>query len=149
MSARSEDLLGHSSGALMEAAARTIAGLYRPVLQPMGLTHPQYLVLLALDLDHPQSCAQLSDTLHLTSATMSPLLKRLEALGYVNRDRSATSERELEISLTTSGRDLLPLLWDIGEDVQRTMTMEPAAHDELQTLLHDVLTSATPTDRGA
>lgn len=145
MSARSHDLLHHGSGALMVAAARAVAGIYRPLLQPLGLTHPQYLVLLALDLDDPQSCAQLSDTLHLTSATMSPLLKRLEALGHVNRDRSTISERELEISLTTSGRELLPALWDIGEEVQRTVTTEPATRDELQTLVHSALAGDAPT----
>jgi DNA-binding MarR family transcriptional regulator len=145
MSARSEALLEHGSGALVAATARAVAGLYRPLLQPLGLTHPQYLVLLALDVEDPQSCTQLGEKLYLTPGTMSPLLKRLERLGYVHRHRNPASERELEISLTPSGRELLPALWDIGADVTHAVTTADPGHAQLHTLLRSILTAASPT----
>ncbi len=72
----------------------------------MGLTHPQYLVMLALWEHDPRSVREIAAELRLDSATLSPLLKRLEASGYVRRQRSTADERQLEVSLTTAGRAL-------------------------------------------
>ncbi|WP_307157415.1 MarR family winged helix-turn-helix transcriptional regulator [Curtobacterium sp. B18] len=72
----------------------------------MGLTHPQYLVMLALWEQDPRSVREIARELRLDSATLSPLLKRLEASGYVRRTRSTTDERQLEVSLTVAGRSL-------------------------------------------
>lgn len=88
------------------ATSRNVVGLYRDLLEPMGLTHPQYLVMLALWEQDPRSVREIAGALRLDSATLSPLLKRLEASGYVRRSRSATDERQLEVSLTTAGRAL-------------------------------------------
>lgn len=88
------------------AASRNVVGLYRDLLEPMGLTHPQYLVMLALWEQDPRSVREIAGALRLDSATLSPLLKRLEASGYVRRSRSTTDERQLEVSLTTAGRAL-------------------------------------------
>jgi DNA-binding MarR family transcriptional regulator len=90
----------------LAVASRTVIGLYRPVLQPLGLTHPQYLVMLALWESSPRSVREIGDALQLEPATLSPLLKRLEALGYVSRDRSRTDERVLDITLTPAGTAL-------------------------------------------
>ncbi|MET3565899.1 DNA-binding MarR family transcriptional regulator [Leifsonia sp. 563] len=90
----------------LAVAARSVIALYRPVLEPLSLTHPQYLVMLALWEREPRSVKDLSDTLALEPATLSPLLKRLEATGYVERRRSAADERALEVRLTESGRAL-------------------------------------------
>ncbi|PZE78245.1 MarR family transcriptional regulator [Curtobacterium sp. MCBD17_034] len=90
----------------LAATSRAVIGLYRPLLEPMGLTHPQYLVMLALWEDSPRSVRAIARELHLDSATLSPLLKRLEASGYVRRDRSPSDERQLQVSLTTAGRAL-------------------------------------------
>lgn len=87
-------------------AARSVIALYRPVLEPLSLTHPQYLVMLALWEQEPRSVKNLSDALALEPATLSPLLKRLEATGYVERRRSASDERALEVRLTDRGRAL-------------------------------------------
>jgi DNA-binding MarR family transcriptional regulator len=87
-------------------AARAVIGIYRPLLEPMKLTHPQYLVMLALWGDSPQSVKELGAALHLDSATLSPLLKRLENLGYLTRERSRADERSLTVELTESGREL-------------------------------------------
>ncbi|MFE4468339.1 MarR family winged helix-turn-helix transcriptional regulator [Leifsonia sp. NPDC056824] len=90
----------------LAVAARSVIALYRPVLEPLNLTHPQYLVMLALWEREPRSVKELSDALQLEPATLSPLLKRLEANGYVERRRSSTDERALEVTLTRAGRDL-------------------------------------------
>lgn len=87
-------------------AARNVVSLYRPVLEPLGLTHPQYLVMLALWEEAPRSLAQLADELAMEPATLSPLVKRLEAQGRVLRARSSADERVLEIRLTKEGLDL-------------------------------------------
>ena len=87
-------------------ASRSIVALYRPILEPLGLTHPQYLVMLALWSSEPRSVKNLSEELQLDSATLSPLLKRLESMGHISRRRSASDERVLEIQLTERGRAL-------------------------------------------
>jgi DNA-binding MarR family transcriptional regulator len=98
--------LEHQVCFALAVAARSVIGLYRPVLEPMGLTHPQYLVMLALWEFEPVSVKDLSGMLQLEPATLSPLLKRLEAAGLLRRDRSATDERSLAVALTDKGRAL-------------------------------------------
>src|SRR5689334_24700436 len=71
----------------LAVAARSVIALYRPVLEPLSLTHPQYLVMLALWEREPRSVKDLSEALQLEPATLSPLLKRLETTGYVERKR--------------------------------------------------------------
>lgn len=87
-------------------ASRSVIGLYRPILEPYGLTHPQYLALLALWERNPRSVKDLGAELRLDPATLSPLLKRLEAAGLVTRTRSAVDERLLEVALTEAGASL-------------------------------------------
>ncbi|GLJ78807.1 MarR family winged helix-turn-helix transcriptional regulator [Microbacterium imperiale] len=87
-------------------AARNVVGIYRPVLEPLGLTHPQYLVMLALWERSPQALRELAADLAMEPATLSPLVKRLEAQGLVTRGRRAADERVLEIGLTDAGRRL-------------------------------------------
>src|SRR5690242_17117496 len=90
----------------LAVAARRVIALYRPMLEPMGLTHPQYLVMLALWQHQPLSVRELGEKLALDPATLSPLLKRLEAIGYLTRTRDPQDERSLQITLTTAGRRL-------------------------------------------
>jgi MarR family transcriptional regulator, organic hydroperoxide resistance regulator len=72
----------------------------------MGLTHPQYLVMLALWERSPLSVREIGDLLQLDSPTLSPLLKRLEASGLITRKRSGDDERRLHVELTVKGREL-------------------------------------------
>jgi DNA-binding MarR family transcriptional regulator len=88
------------------AASRAVINGYRPLLDEVGLTYPQYLVLLALWQGGPQPVKELGAALHLDSGTLSPLLKRLEAAGLVRRERRAGDERSVLVSLTDAGRDL-------------------------------------------
>jgi DNA-binding MarR family transcriptional regulator len=87
-------------------ASRSVNAAYRPILEPYGLTHPQYLVMLALWEHSPRSVKQLGVELQLEPATLSPLLKRLEGSGLVARNRATDDERVLLISLTDTGSAL-------------------------------------------
>src|ERR1700682_5249391 len=120
---------------------RAVLAVYRPLLEPLGLTHPQYLVMLALwdnekSSSPPLSVKQIAALLQMDSATLSPMLKRLQALGFITRSRSATDERTMQVELTTKGRTLR----------RKALTIPPAVVerlgvgiDELEHL-HDVLT---------
>src|SRR3984885_5094756 len=90
----------------LSIAARSVLSVYRPLLEPMGLTHPQYLVMLALWGRSPLSVKELGEMLQLDAPTLSPLLKRLEAAGLLTRTREPRDERQLRIELTEEGRDL-------------------------------------------
>jgi MarR family transcriptional regulator, organic hydroperoxide resistance regulator len=90
----------------LAVASRTVIGLYRPLLEPMGLTHPQYLVMLALWEEAPLRVSEIAERLSLEPATLSPLLKRLEAGGLVHRQRDPRNERAVSVSLTPAGRRL-------------------------------------------
>ncbi|MEV6358673.1 MarR family winged helix-turn-helix transcriptional regulator [Nocardia asteroides] len=88
------------------AASRAMTAVYRPKLERLGLTYPQYLVMLALWERDGRSVGELGKALDLDSGTLSPLLKRLEATGYVERRRAADDERRVDIVLTGHGRSL-------------------------------------------
>ena len=90
----------------LAVASRRVIAEYRPLLEPMGLTHPQYLVMLALWQAEPRSVNELAGLLSLEPATLSPLLKRLEVLGHVRRERRRGDERTLDVTLTEEGRGL-------------------------------------------
>src|SRR6187200_2501718 len=80
--------------------------LYKPLLEELGLTYPQYLAMLVLWEAEPRSVRELGEELGLDSGTLSPLLKRLESLGLVERRRSAEDERRVEVFLTGAGTAL-------------------------------------------
>lgn len=80
--------------------------LYRRLLTPLGLTYPQYLVLLVLWESDNLTVSQIGDRLFLDSATLTPLLKRLESQGLVNRVRSSLDERQVYVTLTANGKNL-------------------------------------------
>ncbi|MGY2008405.1 MarR family winged helix-turn-helix transcriptional regulator [Nocardia gipuzkoensis] len=95
------------------AASRAMTAVYRPKLDRLGLTYPQYLVMLALWERDERSVGDVCQALDLDSGTLSPLLKRLEAAGLVERRRSAADERRVDIRLTERGRALRAEAGDI------------------------------------
>lgn len=86
--------------------SREIINRYRPFLDELDITYPQYLVLLVLWESEPQTVTQIGDKLYLDSGTLTPLLKRLEVKEFVMRRRKTTDERVVEITLTDAGRKL-------------------------------------------
>lgn len=108
-------------------AARNIVGIYRPILEPLGLTHPQYLVMLALWESAPRSVRDLADELALEPATVSPLIKRLEAQGLVTRARRADDERVLDVDLTGEGRALRERALEVPGKVMAAVGVDAAS----------------------
>jgi DNA-binding MarR family transcriptional regulator len=90
----------------VSAASRALVAFYRPLLEPLGLTHPQYLAMLALWQHGDLTLKALAELLHLEPATTSPLVRRMATMGLVTRDRDGTDERALAIRLTDAGRAL-------------------------------------------
>lgn len=90
----------------LHAASRAFNGVYRVILKDLGLTYPQYLVMLVLWEQGELPVKKLGEHLRLDSGTLSPLLKRLEAAGLVRRERSARDERSVEVRLTEEGTAL-------------------------------------------
>lgn len=105
-------------------AARNVVAIYRPILEPLGLTHPQYLVMLALWERAPRPLNDLAADLALEPATASPLVKRLEADGLVARQRSVEDERRLDITLTDAGRALRDRALDVPRQVMAAVGMD-------------------------
>ncbi|MBF6220129.1 MarR family transcriptional regulator [Nocardia abscessus] len=99
------------------AASRAMTAVYRPKLDRLGLTYPQYLVMLALWERDERSVGDVCQALDLDSGTLSPLLKRLEAAGLVERRRSAADERRVDIRLTERGRALRAEAGDIPAEM--------------------------------
>lgn len=108
-------------------AARNVVSIYRPILEPLGLTHPQYLVMLALWEQAPRSLGELAGELAMEAGTLSPLVKRLEAQGLLARARSAEDERMLAITLTDAGRALRALALEVPEQVMASVGADAQA----------------------
>jgi MarR family transcriptional regulator, organic hydroperoxide resistance regulator len=123
----------------LSLASRSVIAIYRPLLEPYGLTHPQYLVLLALWDRSPRTVRDLAETLRHEPATLSPMLKRLEALGYVTRARSTRDERALAVDLTDKGRDLRKEAEKIPYRVVEELGMALSELEDLHAALSRVL----------
>ncbi|SDI00340.1 MarR family winged helix-turn-helix transcriptional regulator [Agrococcus jejuensis] len=108
-------------------AARNVVAIYRPILEPLGLTHPQYLVMLALWERAPRSLRDLAAAVALEPATLSPLVRRLEAQGLATRIRSIVDERVLDIGLTDAGRALREQALRVPEQVMAATGMSAEA----------------------
>ena len=129
----------------LSVAARSVVAVYRPLLEPMGLTHPQYLVMLALwQQQAPLSVRELSRLLQLDPGTLSPLLKRLESVGYLRRERDPADERSLAVTLTATGRELRSRAEQIPPAVVRRLGMPVEELEQLHAVLTRVINAAQP-----
>ncbi len=99
------------------SASLTMTKLYKPVLDRLGLTYPQYLVMLVLWETNELSVSELGQRLYLDSGTLTPLLKRLEAAGLIQRERDSADERRVIVSLTAEGRKLREKAADVPHRV--------------------------------
>ena len=113
-------------------AARNVVAIYRPILEPLGLTHPQYLVMLALWERAPRSLHDLAADLALEPASASPLVKRLEKEGLLRRTRSVEDERRLDIELTDAGTALRERALQVPLQVMKAVGMDVDAIAELR-----------------
>jgi DNA-binding MarR family transcriptional regulator len=127
----------------LAATSRSVIALYRPVLQPLGLTHPQYLVMLALWERSPRTVRDIGDALALEPATLSPLLKRLEAAGLVTRTRKAADERSLDVELTAAGRELRTEALKVPAQIVARLGMPVAELEATRDALNRLLAAAS------
>ena len=130
----------------LSIASRNVIALYRPLLEPMRLTHPQYLVMLALWERAPRSVKDLSVALHAEPATLSPLLKRLEAVGYLTRKRNSADERSLAVDLTARGQELRSEAEKIPHRIVARLGMEFSELEQLNSVLTRVIAATQRTD---
>lgn len=126
---------------------RAVLAVYRPLLDPLGLTHPQYLVMLAL-WDNEKSCGQplsvkdIATLLQLDSATLSPMLKRLQSQGLISRTRSAIDERTTHVELTPQGRKLRRQALKVPPTVVERLGVELSELEHLREVLTKINAAA-------
>ena len=126
------------------AAANAIQKAYRPHLAPLGLTYPQYLVMLVLWERDGLSLGDIGRRLRLDSGTLTPLLKRLEVAGLLTRRRSDQDERVVLIALTEEGRALKAKAEPIPFRLAEAMHLEPAQALALKEGLEALFSAAKP-----
>ncbi len=127
----------------LAVASRSVIALYRPVLEPMGLTHPQYLVMLALWERSPRSLRDLGGALQLDPGTLSPLVKRLEAADLVRRERQPDDERTLALTLTPKGRRLRAQAEAVPGKIVARLGLPLTDLEHLHAVLTAVIAAAT------
>ena len=121
------------------AAARNVTGLYTPWLKPLGLTYTQYIVFLVLWEQDGISVTDIGERLMLDNGTLSPLLKKMEQAGYVERRRSRRDDRVVEITLTEAGRALQEKAKDVPAHVASCIDLPPEKARTLYLLLYELL----------
>jgi DNA-binding MarR family transcriptional regulator len=99
--------------------------VYKPVLEQLGVTYPQYIAIISLWEEDGQTIKGLSEKLFLEPSTMTPMLQRLEAMGYVRRKRDVEDERSVRVSLTEKGRELREEGLGYGEQTLRASGLAP------------------------
>jgi DNA-binding MarR family transcriptional regulator len=129
----------------LSVAARGVVAVYRPLLEPLRLTHPQYLVMVALWQHGPQTVSQLGTLLMLDSGTVSPLLKRLEAMGHVRRTRGSSDERRVLVELTEQGSRMRADAVHVQAEVVRRLGLSEHQLAHLQQVLEELVEATTST----
>lgn len=114
------------------AASNLLTRVYRPILAPLGLTYPQYLAMLVLWEKSPASVGELGKRLHLDSGTLTPLLKRMEQGGLVDRCRDPQDERRVLVGLTQKGRALRKAARAVPDTLSLQLNLDPAAIEDLR-----------------
>lgn len=132
-------LLEHQICFPLYAASRLLTRLYQPLLEPLGLTYPQYIVLMILWEDAPCTVSHIGERAQLASNTLTPLLKRLEQSGLVQRERSSDDERVVVISLTAAGRGLKQKCACIPAELFKRMGSTPQEAQKLKQQLDRLL----------
>lgn len=121
------------------ALSREVIQRYRPLLDQLDITYPQYLVLLILWECEPKTVSQLGDKLHLDSGTLTPLLKRMEQKGFIFRSRSAKDERVVEISLSPTGVSLKKEAECIPSKIMEALGISMKELSDLQLIVNKIL----------
>ncbi|MEM4987559.1 MarR family transcriptional regulator [Collimonas sp. H4R21] len=115
--------------------------VYKPVLEKLGLTYPQYVTIICLWEEDNQTVKGLSEKLFLEPSTMTPMLKRLEAMGYVRRERDSEDERSVLVSLTETGRELREKAFAFREVTAKASGLAPEEFRVLQKAIVNLRTN--------
>lgn len=126
----------------LSVASRSVIGAYRPVLEELNLTHPQYLVMLALWEKSPRTVRGISDALAMEPATLSPMLKRLEVNGLVTRERVVGNERALAVGLTAEGRELRNRALSVPGTMMAKLGLSRKQAEDLNRMMREVIAAA-------
>ena len=129
---------------VLSVAARHVLAIYRPLLDELHLTHPQYLVMLALWQHGPLTVRRLGRLLHLDSGTLSPLLRRLEALGHLRRERNAADECSVIVELTDRGEALRARARSVPPAVLDGLGLPAEDVEHLHSVLAGVIAATRP-----
>lgn len=121
------------------AAARAVTGLYTPFLKPLGLTYTQYIVFLVLWEKDGIAVGEICEKLMLDNGTLTPLLKKMQSEGYIERTRSKSDDRVVVITLTEKGKKLQIRAKDIPKNVENCLKLSSEKAKELYTLLNELL----------
>ena len=121
------------------AAARNVTALYTPFLKPLGLTYTQYIVFLVLWEKDGVTVSELCGKLYLDNGTLSPLLKKMETAGYIERRRSREDDRVVVVTLTEKGKALQEKAKDVPRNVAECIRLSPEKAQTLYALLWDLL----------
>jgi MarR family transcriptional regulator, organic hydroperoxide resistance regulator len=118
-------------------AAGRMARMHKPFLEPLGLTFPQYLVMLELYTDAPRTVGDLGNALGMDTGTITPLLKRLESCGMVTRMRDPEDERRVLVDLTSAGNSIKDEVWGISSKIKSACQMTEEEVIALRDTLHN------------
>ena len=121
------------------ACSKEIIKRYKPLLDKINLTYTQYITMMVLWDKKEINVKELGKKLYLDSGTLTPLLKKLEQKGYINRNRSSIDERNLIISITKKGMDLMTIAKDIPIEISKCVNLNPDEALELYRLLYKIL----------
>lgn len=123
------------------AVSRYITSLYKPFLDEISLTYPQYLVMVVLWENGSMSISKIGEFLHLDNGTLTPLLKRMEQNGFLTRVRSSSDERIVQISLTEKGTELKEKANHIPQAVQDCIGISSKKNAQLLSGLNEIINS--------
>ena len=130
------------------AASRAVTQLYRPLLEELGLTYPQYLVMLALWERDRATIGELASVLELDHGTLSPLLKRLQAAGLLERQRHTDDERVVNVALTPAGRELAQRADAVPQVIVDSYGVDAAEFEGLRARLRELTKSVAAAREG-
>lgn len=127
--------VGQQLSFALYGAANRVARLHKPFLEPLGLTFPQYLVLLELYSGAPRAVGELGNKLAMDTGTITPLLKRMQASGLVTRVRDTADERRVLVDLSPTAQAMREELWSITDKIKAACQLTNKGIDELRQTL--------------
>lgn len=121
------------------AAARKVVGAYTPLLKPLGLTYTQYIVFMVLWEEDDLTVGEIGKKLMLDNGTLTPLLKKMEEVGYLTRKRSEKDERVVTVSLTDQGREMKEKVKGVPVEMKQCINLDPGQAKTLYDILYKLL----------